>query len=237
MKSTILEARTVALVRELRTETRNGSNGTFEFKDILIRIAVDRDYKVRKTENGKTIEEYPTDFWLAKATDKVAQALSDFCTATKEDGKLVSRHLLLSGNFENYSKPRKVNVKPDVNIGGQIYHLEIETEVLSNNTIFMIDSFKFLDKNPESVSANNSTTVSYASVTPVGVAPAPVQVAQPTMAAPVQATQQTVATPVQVAQPAMAAPVAPQPVANVATAMNPPTVNPDFVPGGTNLPF
>ena len=123
MKTSILNARTVAIVRDLRVEKRQGANGEFESKDILFRIAVDRDYKVTRQENGKTISERPTDFWLAKATRNVAQIFADHCSATKEDGKLISRHLLLSGNFENYQNTRnvKAKVQPQVNINGSAF--------------------------------------------------------------------------------------------------------------------
>jgi hypothetical protein len=231
MKSTILDARTVAIVRDLKVEKRQGANGEFESKDILVRIAVDRDYKVTRTENGKTISEYPTDFWLAKLTGNVAQVFADHCTATKEDGKLVSRHLLLSGNFENYTNTRKVKVAPQVNINGALYQLDLEVEVPNNsNTIFVVDSLKFLDRNPENVQANNgSTVVTTASITPVGVA-------QP---APAVASVAPVAT-------APVAPVAPQAVAvapvatqavDFAGAMNAPVVDPNFVPAGQTAPF
>lgn len=235
MKSTILDARTVAVVRDLRVEKRQGSNGEFESKDILVRIAVDRDYKVRRVENGKTIEEYPTDFWLAKFTGPVAQVFADHCTSIKEDGKLVSRHLLLSGNFENYTNTRKVKVTPQVNIGGQIYQLDLEVDVPNNNTIFVVDSMKFLDKNPESTPAQVGTTVTTASVMPVGPAPvATAPVAQPVQTAPVAQPATPVATapiPVQT-QPAQVA----QPV-DLAGAMNPPVVDPNFVPAGQTAPF
>ena len=222
MKSTILDARTVSIVRELQVEKRNGINGEFESKDILVRIAVDRDYKVTRTENGKTIQEYPTDFWLAKFTGAVAQAFADHCTATKEDGKLISRHLLLNGNFENYTNNRKVKLQPQVNIGGQLYQLDLETEVPSNNTIFVVDSMKFLDKNPANNTTTTGTTVTTASVTPVGVAP----VAQAVPA--VAPVAQTVA-------PAVA-PVA-QAVPAQVPVMNPPVVDPNFVPAGQTAPF
>lgn len=227
MKSTILDARTVSIVRDLQVEKRTGVNGEFESKDILVRIAVDRDYKVTRTENGKTISEYPTDFWLAKFTGATAQAFADHCTATKEDGKLISRHLLLNGNFENYTNNRKVKLQPQVNIGGQLYQLELETEVPSNNTIFVVDSMKFLDKNPANNTATTGTTVTTASVTPVGVAP----VAQPV----------PVVAPAPVAQPVApaVAPVAQAVPAQVAQvpAMNPPVVDPNFVPAGQTAPF
>ena len=232
MKTSVLDARTVAIVRDLRTEKRTGANGEFEVKDILIRIAVDRDYKTTRTENGKTISEYPTDFWLAKATGNVAQAISDYCTAKKEDGKLVSRHLLLSGNFETYQKNRNVKETVQVNIGGQLYNIAVDLNVPDTNTIFMIDEFKFLDKNPENTGAT-ATPVATASVTPVAtpvaqpaVAPAPVaQPVQPVAVAPVA--QPTV----MVAQPVA------QPVADMGTAMNPPVVDPNFAPAGQTAPF
>lgn len=229
MKSTILDARTVSVVRDLRVEKRQGVNGEFESKDILVRIAVDRDYKVRRVENGKTIEEYPTDFWLAKFTGAVAQVFADHCTGTKEDGKLQSRHLLLSGNFENYTNTRKVTKQ--VNIGGQLYEVEFEVDN-NQNTIFVVDSMKFLDKNPANATTQNNGGV--VSVTPVAmaqsVAPttpvAPAPVAQP-------ATPVAMAQPVAVAQPVQ---VATQAV-DMSQAMNPPVVDPNFVPAGQTAPF
>lgn len=230
MKSTILDARTVSIVRDLRVEKRNGVNGEFESKDILVRIAVDRDYKVRRVENGKTIEEYPTDFWLAKFTGATAQAFADHCTATKEDGKLHSRHLLLCGNFENYTNVRKV--KKQINIGGQLYEVEFDVDN-NNNTIFVVDSMKFLDKNPN---AQAQATVSngVTSITPIGVAP----VAQPQAVAPapVAVAPQVVAQPQAVAVQAVA-PVAVQAVNPIEGAMNAPVVDPNFVPAGQVAPF
>lgn len=236
MKSTILDARTVSVVRDLRVEKRQGVNGEFESKDILVRIAVDRDYKVRRVENGKTIEEYPTDFWLAKFTGAVAQVFADHCTGTKEDGKLQSRHLLLSGNFENYTNTRKVTKQ--VNIGGQLYEVEFEVDN-NQNTIFVVDSMKFLDKNPANATTQNNGGV--VSVTPVAmaqsVAPAtpvaPAPVAQPATPVAQPATPVAMAQPVAVAQPVQ---VATQAV-DMSQAMNPPVVDPNFVPAGQTAPF
>lgn len=229
MKSTILDARTVSVVRDLRVEKRQGVNGEFESKDILVRIAVDRDYKVRRVENGKTIEEYPTDFWLAKFTGAVAQVFADHCTGTKEDGKLQSRHLLLSGNFENYTNTRKVTKQ--VNIGGQLYEVEFEVDN-NQNTIFVVDSMKFLDKNPANATTQNNGGV--VSVTPVAMAQS-VAPATPVAPAPVAqpATPVAMAQPVAVAQPVQ---VATQAV-DMSQAMNPPVVDPNFVPAGQTAPF
>ena len=241
MKTSILNARTVSIVRDLRVEKRQGANGEFESKDILFRIAVDRDYKVTRQENGKTISERPTDFWLAKATGNVAQIFADHCSATKEDGKLISRHLLLSGNFENYQNTRnvKAKVQPQVNIGGQIYQLDLEVEVPvenNNNTIFIVDSIEFLDSNPANRTpsgGNASATVSSAVATPVAASPT-------TVAQPAQAPAQQVAKPAQsvqqvaqpVAQTVQPAQVASQPVAQPVQPAQTPILNPPVVDSG-----
>ena len=165
MKTCILDARTVSIARGLKVEQRHGANGDFESKDILVTIAVDRDYKVTRTENGKTVSEYPTDFWLAKFTGNLAQVFADYCTTTKEDGKLESRRLLLSGCFENYIKPRKVKktLSRDVEIDGVCYTIEFEDEEIeiedNRETIFVVDSMKFLDsKNTSSTNTTTSTS-------------------------------------------------------------------------------
>ena len=224
MKSCILDARTVAIVKDLTVEQRQGANGAFESKEILFRIAVDRDYKVTRQENGKTIQEYPTDFWLAKATGPVAQAFADHCTAKKEDGKLVSRHLLLLGNFETYQKSRNVKETVQVNINGALYNVNVDLNVPDTNTIFMVDSIKFLDR-PQNTQANN-TTVATATATPA----MPVAPAQTAPVAPEVAPAQ-VATPVAV-QGAVA-----QVAQDMSQAMNPPVVDPNFTAVGQTAPF
>ena len=186
MKSCILEARTVALVRDLKVEKKQGANGEFESKDILFRIAVNRDYKVTRQENGKTISEYPTDFWLAKATGSVAQILKDNCCKIKEDGKLHSRHLLLSGSYENYTNTRKVQVQPQVNINGVMYQLNLEVEVPNNsNTIFIIDGVTFLDGNPDKAQPVTTATAVVSTVIPVSGTPGSVPTAQQPVPVPV----------------------------------------------------
>lgn len=260
MKTSYLNARTVAMVKPLTVEKRNGANGEFESKTILFRIAVDRDYKTTRTENGKTISEYPTDFWLAKATGAVAQALADNCTATKEDGKLVSRHLLLNGNFEKYNSVRKqkVSLQTQANINGQIYQLnlvDVEADVQQDNTIFVIDSFMFLDKKPETAKpANQNVSVAnVSSVTPVPIPGGnpqiqqPVQnVAQPTQLPPsnidyaqYQAVMQQMAAQQAAAQQAQATTQNPavqmQPVANLTT--QPLSVPENFMINGKEPPF
>lgn len=227
MKTCILEARTVSIVRPLKVEQKQGANGTFESKDILVRIAVQRDYKVTKVENGKQVTEYPTDFWLAKFTGNLAQIFADNCTMVKEDGKLHSRHLLLSGSFENYTNTRKVKATPQVNIGGQIYQLELEIDVPNNNnTIFIVDGVTFLDPNPaKAQQANTAPAAVVATAVPVN----PVPVAQPA----------AVAAPAPVAQPApVVTPVAqPVQIAQPVAVEAAPTVAANFSATGETAPF
>lgn len=230
--TTMLDCRTVAIVKDLVVEQKTGANGIYEAKSILFRIAVDRDYKVTRQENGKTISEYPTDFWLAKATGAQAQAIADYCSAKKEDGKLVSRRLLLTGSFENYNSPRKVKAVLPVNIGGVMYNVEGEVEVPNNTaTIFIIDKFKFLDSNPQNRQASGTATATaQATATPVSQGqPAgqyvPVGNAQP--AQPVQTAPQTVQSVGGTVQSA----------GTVQGAMNPPVVGEEFVPEGQSAPF
>ena len=221
MYSTLLDARTVAIVRDLKVEQRNGANGTFESKSILFRIAVDRSYKVTRQENGKTISEYPTDFWLARATGNTAQLINDYCTAKKEDGKLVSRRLLLSGNFENYDSPKTVHGVLPVVINGVQYNVEGDVPVQYNKeTIFVVNEMKFLDsqKKNEGTGATQATATPVGVATPVGnVAPQGVGVMQAGSATPAQPVQGVVAP--QSAQPVQGVPV--QPVQNASVAQAP----------------
>ena len=247
MNNSILRARTVSIVRDFKIEKRQGANGEFESKDILFRIAVDRDYQVSVTENGITGKKRPTDFWLAKCTGEVAERFNKFCTAKDEQGKLISRHLLLGGNFEQYQKPRKIHATPQVSMNGQLVQLEFDMEVPDTSTIFIVNDIEFLDgkKDSASTNANNIATATIASVTPVAPAstqntaqaqstatPVTVQpVTAPAQATPV-ATAPTQATPVATA-PTQATPVA---TASV-TETNPPVVDASFTPDGQTAPF
>lgn len=242
MNSSILRARTVAIVREFKVEKRQGANGEFESKDILFRIAVDRDYQVSVTENGITGKKRPTDFWLAKCTGEVAERFNKFCTAKDEQGKLISRHLLLGGNFEQYQKPRKIHATPQVNMNGQLVQLEFDMEVPDTSTIFIVNDIEFLDGKKDTTPANTTPTATIASMTPVGTAPVqgatPVQATAPVAQAPVQTAPvaQPVAT-APVAQPVQVAPVTQAPVADMSNAMNPPVVGAEFTPDGQAAPF
>ena len=242
--NTVLNARTVAIVRELQTVKRTGgANGEFEQTDILIRIAVSRRYKATTIKNGQQVIENPTDFWLAKATGPVAERFAKYCTAKDETGKLKSRHLLIYGNFETYDKPRKEHITPQINFNGQIMQVDLDITLPDTRTIFIIENFEFLDSNPDANNANTNTeTVVVGGITPVaqsGQATQPVQnaaqpaqmnVTQPVQAQPTQAVVQ----PVQVATPATTQATQ---VVDMNNVMNAPVVDPNFVATGEQAPF
>ena len=239
MNNSILRARTVAIVREFKVEKRQGANGEFESKDILFRIAVDRDYQVSVTENGITGKKRPTDFWLAKCTGEVAERFNKFCTAKDEQGKLISRHLLLGGNFEQYQKPRVVKAELQANINGQLYNVAGDVSVPDTCTIFIVNDIEFLDGKRDTTPTNTTTASTAASVTPVGIAPqatTPVQNATPTQTTtPTQTAPVATTTPV--AQPAQVSPATQATVTDNSNAMNPPVVGAEFTPDGQTAPF
>ena len=167
MNSTILRARTVSIVKDFTVEKRQGANGEFESKSILFRIAVDRDYQVSVTENGITGKKRPTDFWLAKCTGEIAERFNKFCTEKDANGKLVSRHLLLGGNFEQYEKQRVVKAELQTEINGQLYNVAGDVNVTETSTIFVVNDIEFLDGRKSTSSTNTGSSVSIASATPV----------------------------------------------------------------------
>ena len=232
MQRTIMNARTVSIVKPFKVETKQGVDGPFESKSIMVRIAANRDYKRPRTENGKTTYEYPTDFWLAKFTGSTAEAFNKYCTDTKEDGKLISRHLLLEGAMENYIGVRKEHVSPLVDVKGELLQLEMDVELNERNTIFIVDSMTFLDSQPVKPQSTTGTVVTAAVVTPVSQSGTPVtQVVHP-----VTPTAQG-ATPVVI-------PSSPQPVAVPTAAQSvtvsvetPPVIDEGFSAEGGTAPF
>lgn len=168
MMKCFMDARTVSIAKEYSVTSRHGVNGAFEAKSIMIRVAVDRDYRVTKVENGVQSSVYPTDFFVAKATGAVAETLARYCTAKRADGKLISRHLLLVGTFETYKKDVVAKNATMNTAMGQI----TGEAVLPNytQTIFVIESFKFLDKNPIP-QADNTGVYGYPSAPAYGMNP------------------------------------------------------------------
>lgn len=258
MSTVKFDCRTVAIVRELQTNKRQGANGEFEEKSILFRIAVDRRYKVSRQENGKTVSQYATDFWLAKATGPQADFIANYCSAKREDGKLISRHLLVDGDFENYQKERQVtrHVTIPINVNGVTYTYENDITFTidkkeNTETIFVVKEIKPLDSNPEAGKAGtkpaNSVTIGGAgNLTPAPApagqtASAPVQGQQPVQTAPATAAAQPAPAPQQggviTGQPMNIGGTAQAAVGTIDGTMNPPTVGEGFAPTGENCPF
>lgn len=252
--NTMLDARTVAVVKPYTKETRQGINGTFEVEEVLFRIAVDRNYKTTHTENGKTVTDRPTDFWLAKATGPVANVFNDHCTATKENGKLVSRRLLLEGSFETYRKDRVFEKTYQVDLSAYgiqgLVPIAIKDTLPDTQTIFVVSNLKFLDSNPTRQQAA-ATAGGIAGVAGVAGAPVPAQaaapVAQNAAPAPQAPAQQAAAAPAQPVQAQAAQASATTQAAPAQTtaasvnpidgAMNAPTLDPNFAVEGETAPF
>lgn len=227
MMKAILDARTVSIVKPYTEEKRQGASGEFTVKEVLFKIAVDRSYKTAKTENGKPSSDYPTDFFLAKATGNTAEAFAKYCSGTKADGKLQSRRLLLVGTFETYNKPRiyEKDFQVQAPTSGEQFTIRIHDELADTNVIFIVESMSFLDSNP--ANRNQEQAQAQASVTTVvGVAGAPVTQPEPVAGAPVV---------VQAQAPAVAQ--AGQEVIDDMNAMNPPVVGDEFSAVGQTSPF
>lgn len=230
--------RTVRLVKPYTESKRTGINGEFTVKEVLFLMACDRPYKVTKVENGTQKKEHPTDFFLMKATGPIAELFAKYCSATKPDGKLISRRLFITGTEEKYKKTVVDDIPVDlsgVNINGIVMPagstIAVKKERTEENSIIMVDSITFLDSNPENQQNNAVTVQTTATVsTPSTV----VNVQQPT----VQATQPVAA----VAQPTVvqtqAAPVESTPVVQTLDGyMNEPVYTPSPMGGEPVAPF
>lgn len=228
--------RTYATVRtvwsqDLVTEQRQGTNGPYDYKSILFRVATDRNYKTTQIVDGKQVTDYPTDFILCRATGAVAEAFANNCTAKDKEGKLLSRHLSLIGHIETYQSPRKVPVNAQINYAGQLLNVSLETEIKVDGHIFVVEEFEFLDAKPREVSTIAGATVSNVSISPAQPATVPAQ-AQTMAPVPVQAGTPIVAPVAQNVTPVYQA----NPIAN---AMNAPIpqVDTNFQVAGQTAPF
>lgn len=178
----ISDGRTVSIVSPFEVVKRNGTNGEFEQKSILFKVAFKRNYKQNlQKADGSTERGYGTDFLLVKATGEVAEAFNKNCTATNAEGKLISRHILIDGRLETYSKPRPINVQ--ANINGQLYNIQTEVPN-SSNMILVADQITYLDSNPNKKTESGPAPVN---VTPVGAGEAQGAVAQAMPQATIQA--------------------------------------------------
>lgn len=147
-----------AWVGELQTKEITGTDGKpFTSQSIMFRVATKRDYYVSRTVNGEVIRERPTDFFSCKATGALAKLIADYASDKREDGKLVSRLVELSGHMETYKAKRVENKTHQFQIGDSLCEAEIAHEYEVVEHIFMVDSLNFLDSN-KSESSKPATT-------------------------------------------------------------------------------
>lgn len=160
-----------AWVGELQTKEVTGADGKpFTSQSIMFRIATKRDYYITRTVNGEQLRERPTDFFSCKATGALAKLIADYASDKKEDGKLVSRLVELSGHMETYKSKRIEKKVHQFQIGDDLCEAEIEHEVETVEHIFMVDSLNFLDSNKSEGAKPVATKIS---------GPIPVRVVKP----------------------------------------------------------
>lgn len=204
-------ARTV-WVGDLKTESKVGADGQpYISKQILFRVASNRDYTVNKVVNGVTVKERPSDFIFCKATGSIAQAIADYASAKDATGKLVSRHLSLHGSLETYTTYKDMQI--NANVGGQVQAIQFKAEV--EQTIFIVKELDFLDSSSKATVATPVVGGAIATTQPTITATQPTITATQTQAV---AQTQVVTQPVQ-SQVATATvtpvPVTPVPVTEV----------------------
>jgi hypothetical protein len=192
-------------VKDLVVEKRQGQNGEFESKTILLNVATDRNYKVdQKQPDGSVKKVVPTDFYLCRAKGDVAQRIADFCSAKNAEGKTISRRLNLFGHMETYKKGQTFSPTANMQFpDGNVYPVTITHEEQIDGTVFIIEEFEFLDSNPANKDNNAVKTAPVATIGAPVQGQTPVQNVAPAQTATVQAT-------------------APAQTANVTTVMNPP---------------
>lgn len=204
-------------VKDLQIEKRQGNDGEYDSKTILFRVATQRNYKRTVEKDGQQVSEYPTDFITCRANGEVAQRIADYCSATDESGKFISRRLNIFGSIICYKGDRRFeNVHVNVNgVDGCI-----SFNAPQDNYMFIVDEFEFLDPPPKKDDSNNTSGISNVSFT-----------TQPQTA---NTQGQTAQAPVQ-AQPAPQNATQAQPTVQVQQVMNPPTIPEGY--DGEECPF
>ena len=163
-------------VKDLQVEKRQGQNGEFDSKTILLNVATDRNYKVdQKQPDGSVKKIVPTDFYLCRAKGDVAQRIADFCSAKNAEGKTISRRLNLFGHMETYKKAQKFSPTANVQLGESVYPVTITHEEQLDSMIFIIEEFEFLDSNPANKETPKQTPTATIG-TPIQQGGTPIQV-------------------------------------------------------------
>lgn len=143
-------------VKDLQVEKKQGKNGEYEDKTILLNVVTDRNYKIdQKQPDGSTKKVLVPDYYLCRAKGEVAQRIADFCSAKNAEGKTITRRLHLIGHVETYKKPVTFSPTANVQLGENVYPVTITHEEQVDGMIFIIEEFEFLDSNPANKEENN----------------------------------------------------------------------------------
>lgn len=206
MQRFIADGNVVRITRGLQTFT--GNNGQ-QVPQLFFTLAIKRNYQAGQGDN----RDYPTDFMHCKVTGRNAEIFNQYCSQVDQNGKLISRHLMVEGEITQYKTTRKVEVPAlQVNLGGQMYSIQPDpVEIPDTGTTLEVDRISFLDYK------NNNTQNAQATVQPVAQG---TQIAMPVATPVANPVAQVVAAPQQVNVPQAVAQTA-QPVAPVIQAAQP----------------
>lgn len=182
MQRFIADGNVVRITRGLQTFT--GNNGQ-QVPQLFFTLAIKRNYQAGQGDNRK----YPTDFIHCKVTGRNAEIFNQYCSQVDQNGKIISRHLMVEGEITTYQTKRKVDVPAlQVNLGGQLYNIQPDpVEIDDTGYTLEIDRISFLDYKNGNV-VNNGATVqaqATAQVTPINAQPVAQPVIQPVAPAPV----------------------------------------------------
>lgn len=195
--------RTARITHPYSVNTRNGRNGAFESRMLMLSAASDRDYKHSvQNADGTVTQERQSDFFNLRFGGPLADNAAKYLCAVDNNGKLISRRILVRGHIETYQAERESVVQFVEN--GVTKQLGVKLP--ETRQVYVVENFEFLDANP--VNKNSAPTATVVTAQPAPIAQPQAPIAQPAQSAPVQ--PQSVQS-VPVAQPQA-------PVANTATA-------------------
>lgn len=160
------EVRTVWVKDVVETTGKDKEGNEYKSKSILFRVASRRNYTRPVTKDGKTTDEYPTDYMLCRANGKVADIIANNCKFTDENGKLISRHLNIYGHIETFVQERKFTVDDlTIELNGEDISVDpFETVQKVDNYIFIVNDLEFLDPKPQKEEQQSTGTKAKATI-------------------------------------------------------------------------
>lgn len=180
--------RTARITHPYSNVTRQGRNGAFESKMVMISAASDRDYKHSvQNADGTVTQERQSDFFNLRFGGPLADNAAKYLCAVDSNGKLISRRILVRGHIETYQAERE-SVVQFVDNG---VTKQLGVKLPETRQVYVVENFEFLDANP--VNKNSAPTATVVTGAPVAQSVQSAPIAQPAQPAPVAQPQAPVA--------------------------------------------